>query len=223
MVFDRDTGNRDVQNEKRHSRYWLDSQFKNSNNLPLPCFWCGTMLTRLTCTADHIVPSYMKKDIEDNLVVCCCACNNERSKISTLYSRLLTTESWTRGSKTRWFQRRKETKQILHKFRELIEIKLSMEKQLICLEEINRILWTNPSFFKDKIVGFIPERKKRKKERKKRKTRCDKKVKVKVKKIKVKKVHCVDENGKCTKCKGKRGTVDKNGKWRICMVCFTYD
>ncbi len=128
---------------------WLDTQFEYLTHLP--CFWCNKLLTRGRSTVDHVIPSYLDSMVEENRVVCCKQCNNERSKISSLASDLRKPNIiWGRGRITKWFAKRDEVRPLLHYYRQQIQLKLDVHMQMYCLNEINLILRLPKNYFSDK-------------------------------------------------------------------------
>lgn len=138
-----------MRNYPNRNSVWLNFQFKNITHVP--CFWCEKLLLRGKATTDHIVPNYLEKGKEEgNKVVCCTKCNHERSQISTLMADLINVEVWSKRRIAKWFTRRDVIRKLLHKYRELICVKVNQDIQSECLQEINMILRLPKNYFSDK-------------------------------------------------------------------------
>jgi 5-methylcytosine-specific restriction endonuclease McrA len=65
--------------KRRTSGYAKDFVEKNPNT---KCIYCETILTKLNCTADHVLPiSNFGNNCQVNLITCCRDCNSERGNI----------------------------------------------------------------------------------------------------------------------------------------------
>lgn len=58
----------------------------SKNKELIKCFWCGKLIRKDKITKEHLVPLNMGGKNVDNIVSACRQCNEERGKVTELYS-----------------------------------------------------------------------------------------------------------------------------------------